>query len=213
MKRPSSPPSEARTQAVQAAGASPSRHTKKLRAAPAVTPKAREGYRLPAPTYERDHYSVAATGEGHGAFGAGAHAILMRHGAVIPGMLTPDEAAATYQGLLGALETTFLGMFTRDRPETWRALHDHRAKHAMLLQTHGLGWCQAAVDVRQHPSVPGVFAGLWSAGAALRASRRSSSGAILPPQAAAPTADPPPLRPDELLSSADASASCPVSNT
>ena len=122
--------------------------------------------------------------------------------AVIPGVLTPDEATATYQGLLDALEMTFSDMFMHDRPED-----------AMLLQTHGLGWCQAAVDVRQHPSVPGVFAGLWSAGAALRASRRSSSGAILPPQAAAPTADPPPLRPDELLSSADAYASCPVSNT
>ena len=75
--------------------------------------------------------------------------------AVIPGVLTPDEATATYQGLLDALEMTFSDMFMHDRPED-----------AMLLQTHGLGWCQAAVDVLQHPSV---------ARAALRAALRAAS--------------------------------------
>jgi hypothetical protein len=32
----------------------------------------------------------------------------------------------------------------------------------MLLQHHGLGWCQAAVDVRQKPEIADYFAALWT---------------------------------------------------
>jgi ectoine hydroxylase-related dioxygenase (phytanoyl-CoA dioxygenase family) len=82
--------------------------------------------------------------------------------AVVPGMLSQERAAATHSGLMGALEGVFPG-FKRDDATTWRQLRQNGAKHAMLLQHHGLGWCQAAVDVRQDPEIATFFAALWAA--------------------------------------------------
>jgi hypothetical protein len=82
--------------------------------------------------------------------------------AVVPDMLSRERAAATNSGLMSALEGVFPG-FKRDDATTWRQLRENGAKHAMLLQHHGLGWCQAVVDVQQDPEIATFFAVLWAA--------------------------------------------------
>ena len=113
-------------------------------------------YLLPPPVYARRDF-VARTAEE-------ALMKLLEFGvAVVPHALTAQEAEQTNDGIMEALEATFPG-FDRHAPETWRMLRDNGAKHAMLLQHHGLGgWCQAAADVRQKPEIAHIFAELWTA--------------------------------------------------
>ena len=113
------------------------------------------GYRISPPMYQRDSY-VAYTPKD-------ALEKLLRFGvAVVPQTLSKARASLVHTGLMKALEDTFPG-FVRDQSSTWRLLRQHGAKHAMLLQHHGLGWCQAAVDVRQDREIAAFFAGLWTA--------------------------------------------------
>ena len=118
-----------------------------------TTPKPK-GYALPAPRYAREAFVASTASE--------ALRKLSKHGvAVVPGLLDKEEwVRRTRAGVLEGLEAAFPG-FRRDDASTWRLLRDHGAKHAQLLQEHGLGWMQAAVDVRQHPAVAGFFAALW----------------------------------------------------
>ena len=114
----------------------------------------RASYTLPSPKYERARY-VAETPEE-------ARRKLAHYGvAVLPNALSAEAAERALTGLWSTLEATFPD-FKRADPSTWRALRDNGAKHAMLLQTHGLGWSQPVVDVRQDPQVVALFAGLWS---------------------------------------------------
>jgi hypothetical protein len=114
----------------------------------------REKYFLPAPLYARKDFKAESA--------ADALRQLLVHGvAVVPRRLTEAEAEKTNEGIMDALETVFT-KFKRGEPETWRVLRDNGAKHAMLLQHHGLGWCQAAVDVRQKPEIADFFAALWT---------------------------------------------------
>jgi hypothetical protein len=98
-------------------------------------------YILPPPVYERDRFLATDP--------ADVMEKLVRYGmVVVPSVLDETKCQAAFDGLMEALEGVFPD-FKRDEPSTWRALRDNGAKHAMLLQTHGLGWCQAAVDIRQ----------------------------------------------------------------
>jgi hypothetical protein len=134
----------------------------------AAAAEATQGYRLPPPQYARSAYVAVAPDD--------VLHMLLRYGvAVVPNVLSRERAAEVHAGLMGALEGAFPG-FGRDAPETWRLLRDNGAKHAMLLQNHGLGWCQAAVDVRQDPAVAEQFAALWSA----RARCANAAGAAMP---------------------------------
>ena len=116
-------------------------------------------YYLPPPVYERERFLVR---DAHDAMQK-----LMRYGvAVVPDVLSCERAEASYSGLMDALESVFPA-FKRDERASWRQLRDNGAKHAMLLQTHGLGWCQAAVDLRQDPTIAQLFTDLWNARARL----------------------------------------------
>lgn len=100
--------------------------------------------------------------------------------AVVPNAMKDDDAdgnnnntklKAIQAQIMQSLEDTFPG-FKRDQPETWRTLRDNGAKHAMLLQTHGLGWSQGPVDVRQAPEIAQLFADIWTERAKLLPSQR-----------------------------------------
>ena len=111
-------------------------------------------YALPLPRYERERYVVRTADE--------ARRMLAHYGvAVWPDALSEEAAARALTGLWSTLEDTFPD-FRRASPSTWRALRDNGAKHGMLLQTHGLGWSQPVVDVRQDPQLVARFAALWS---------------------------------------------------
>ena len=117
-------------------------------------PQKRSPYALPLPQYERARYVVHDADE--------ARRMLAHYGvAVWPGALSEEAAARALAGLWPTLEQTFPD-FRRAVPSTWRALRDNGAKHGMLLQTHGLGWSQPVVDVRQDPQLVARFAALWS---------------------------------------------------
>jgi hypothetical protein len=117
----------------------------------------RNAYVLPSPRYERERFVVMV-----GSGGEEVRRMLARYGvAVIPDAISEEAAARALTGLWPTLEATFPD-FKRADPATWRALRDNGAKHGMLLQTHGLGWSQPVVDVRQDPQLVGHFAALWS---------------------------------------------------
>ena len=120
-------------------------------------PKKRAVYTLPSPRYERERYVVPAS-----AAPEEVRRMLAHHGvAVIPNAISEEAAERALTGLWATLEATFPD-FKRSSPSTWRALRDNGAKHGMLLQTHGLGWSQPVVDVRQDPQLVAHFAALWS---------------------------------------------------
>jgi hypothetical protein len=81
--------------------------------------------------------------------------------AVVPHALSEDKLQAAEEKVWESLEHTF-PEFKQDDPATWRTLRDNGAKHAMLLQTHGLGWSQGVVDIRQAPEIAQVFADLFT---------------------------------------------------
>ncbi len=117
--------------------------------------KKKGSYHMPLVTYERTPYVATAPRE--------ALAMLLRSSVkVVPNMLLRERAAATHSGLMDTLEGVF-PVFKRDDATTWRQLSANWAKHAMLLQHHWLGWCQAAVDVRQDPKIAAFFAAVGSA--------------------------------------------------
>ena len=152
---------------------------KKAKPAAATAAPAKGGYSMEAwpASYERERFLARDAAE--------ASRLLRDTGiAVVPGLLDAAETARALDGLYGALEEAF-PLFRRDRPDTWRQLRDNGAKHAMLLQTHGLGWCQAAVDVRQSPAMAQFWADLWTQRLLGRAEEE------------------PPVEPSELLSSSD----------
>lgn len=101
-------------------------------------------YQLDKPVFIRDRLVVPLA--------KGAKAImemLAEHGVVvIPDVLPADELKRTFQGIIEALQDVFPD-FHYAKKETWRTLRDNMAKHGMLLQHHGLGWCQPVVDIRQ----------------------------------------------------------------
>jgi hypothetical protein len=124
------------------------------RKADAEEPKKRGVYALPLPKYERERFVVHDADE--------ARRMLAHYGvAVWPYALSEEAAERALTGLWTTLEKTFPD-FRRAAPSTWRALRDNGAKHGMLLQTHGLGWSQPVVDVRQDPQLVARFAALWS---------------------------------------------------
>lgn len=107
-------------------------------------------YTLPPPVYERERFLATEPSD--------VMEKLERYGiAIVPSVLDEAKCQIAFDGLMDALEGVFPD-FKRDEPITWRALRDNGAKHAMLLQTHCLGWCQAAVDIRQvlGESVPSI---------------------------------------------------------
>jgi hypothetical protein len=144
-------------------------------------------YYLPAPMYERERF-LCATRDPDEVF-----AKLLRYGvAIVPEVLSPERAQTSYNGLMDALESVFPA-FKRDDRSTWRQLRDNGAKHAMLLQTHGLGWCQSAVDLRQDPAIAQLFTDLWNARSRFATQRKQQKASSSPPL----------LKPTDMLSSGD----------
>jgi hypothetical protein len=92
--------------------------------------------------------------------------------AVVPNALPEESLKASEEKLWHSLEHTFPG-FKQDDPNTWRTLRDNGAKHAMLLQTHGLGWSQGAIDVRHAPEIAQIFADLFTERAKLTSKGRA----------------------------------------
>jgi hypothetical protein len=124
--------------------------------------KKRGTYVLPTPRYERERYVVREEGSSKSSRGEEVRRKLAHYGvAVVPNAISEEAVARTLTGLWSTLETTFPD-FKRAEPSTWRALRDNGAKHGMLLQTHGLGWSQPVVDVRQDPQLVALFAELWT---------------------------------------------------
>jgi hypothetical protein len=117
------------------------------------TPTKRARYTLPAPEYERARFLASTPDE--------VTERLLRYGvAVLPDAI--GDPRPILEGVWRALEATFPD-FRHADPSTWRTLRDNGAKHGMLLQTHGLGWCQPVVDVRQDPRLARLFAAIWTA--------------------------------------------------
>lgn len=89
---------------------------------------------------------------------------LARYGvAAIKNVLSPEECRKMVDGLAEAMETLTSKLpipFKRDDPSTYRTLSQTLPLHQMIYQHSGVGWCRAAVDVRQHPGVVENFATL-----------------------------------------------------
>ena len=111
-------------------------------------------YELPPPIYERARFLAHSAED--------AFAALRRYGvAVWPSGLPRERLRATADGLLTVLRETFPGFEPND-PATYQHLRNHGLVHGMLVQTHGLGWAQPVVDVRQDPAIVDAFVQLWN---------------------------------------------------
>jgi len=91
-------------------------------------------------------------------------ATLARHGvAAIKNTLTAEECAALVSGLAEAMEKLTERLptpFDSKSPETYKVLSQTLPLHQMIYQHSGVGWCKAAVDVRQNPKVVANFRAL-----------------------------------------------------
>lgn len=92
-------------------------------------------------------------------------ATLDRYGvAAIKDVLTPSECAAMVSGLAEAMQTLTARLpvpFDPASPDTYKTLAKTLPLHQMIYQHSGVGWCKAAVDVRQNPRVVANFAALY----------------------------------------------------
>ena len=114
------------------------------------------GYLFDTPAvYEREKYLARTPEE--------IYAMLKKYGvAVVPAVLSKEEAAASWRKMLLCLEGMYEG-FRFDDKSTWKLLRSvSQCKHAMLFQNLSVGWAQFAVDLRQNPRMAKLFADIWT---------------------------------------------------
>ncbi len=95
----------------------------------------------------------------------GVNETLEKYGvAVIPNVLSPQECAATYEGMWKFLEHVsqkWPAPICRNKPETHWGIDNLFILHGGLLKGNRVGHTQTAWDVRQNVKVAGTFAALW----------------------------------------------------
>ena len=110
-------------------------------------------YTLNPPTYDREKFLVHSVDD--------AFKSLRRYGvAVMPNVWPKEKIQPTVDGILDVLRKTFPG-FDPDDKSTYQHLRNHGLVHGMLAQTHGLGWSQPVVDLRQDPAIVDLWVQLW----------------------------------------------------
>ncbi len=115
--------------------------------------------------YEYEKYAIDIENVGWNNIGSALRDKINTYGvAVIPNVINEEKCNEMKSGMLDFFETITQNWETpidRNNEKTYKEVYKLFVKHSMLLQTHGVGHCQASWNLRQNPKIVNIFSKFW----------------------------------------------------